>query len=171
MEKLAIGVDVGTTQAKAVAFQANGTVVASSYVRYPLIQETEGMAEQDPETLFQAVVNCIRTVTQQVKNQPIGLISFASAMHGLIAMDAQGRPLTQVITWADTRASDYAEALKKRQYQLFYQLTGMPVHPMAPLYKIRWLQENQPAVAQSAVSLLGLRTTFLPFLWRILDRL
>lgn len=38
MEKLAIGVDVGTTQAKAVAFQANGTVVASSYVRYPLIQ-------------------------------------------------------------------------------------------------------------------------------------
>ena len=106
MEKLAIGVDVGTTQAKAVAFQANGTVVASSYVRYPLIQETEGMAEQDPETLFQAVVNCIRTVTQQVKNQPIGLISFASAMHGLIAMDAQGRPLTQVITWADTRASD-----------------------------------------------------------------
>ncbi|MBG4115903.1 gluconate kinase, partial [Pseudomonas aeruginosa] len=54
MEKLAIGVDVGTTQAKAVAFQANGTVVASSYVRYPLIQETEGMAEQDPETLFQA---------------------------------------------------------------------------------------------------------------------
>jgi gluconokinase len=39
MEKLAIGVDVGTTQAKAVAFQANGTVVASSYVRYPLIQE------------------------------------------------------------------------------------------------------------------------------------
>lgn len=113
MEKLAIGVDVGTTQAKAVAFQANGTVVASSYVRYPLIQETEGMAEQDPETLFQAVVNCIRTVTQQVKNQPIGLISFASAMHGLIAMDAQGRPLTQVITWADTRASDYAEALKE----------------------------------------------------------
>ena len=61
MEKLAIGVDVGTTQAKAVAFQANGTVVDSSYVRYPLIQETEGMAEQDPETLFQAVVNCIRS--------------------------------------------------------------------------------------------------------------
>jgi len=154
MEKLAIGVDVGTTQAKAVAFQANGTVVASSYVRYPLIQETEGMAEQDPETLFQAVVNCIRTVTQQVKNQPIGLISFASAMHGLIAMDAQGRPLTQVITWADTRASDYAEALKETPAaQLFYQLTGMPVHPMAPLYKIRWLQENQPAVPPAAADL------------------
>lgn len=158
MEKLAIGVDVGTTQAKAVAFQANGTVVASSYVRYPLIQETEGMAEQDPETLFQAVVNCIRTVTQQVKNQPIGLISFASAMHGLIAMDAQGRPLTQVITWADTRASDYAEALKETPAaQLFYQLTGMPVHPMAPLYKIRWLQENQPAVAQSAAKFIGIK--------------
>ena len=157
MEKLAIGVDVGTTQAKAVAFQANGTVVASSYVRYPLIQETEGMAEQDPETLFQAVVNCIRTVTQQVKNQPIGLISFASAMHGLIAMDAQGRPLTQVITWADTRASDYAEELKETPAaQLFYQLTGMPVHPMAPLYKIRWLQENQPAVAQSAAKFIGI---------------
>lgn len=46
MEKLAIGVDVGTTQAKAVAFQPNGTAVASSYVRYPLIQETEGMASK-----------------------------------------------------------------------------------------------------------------------------
>lgn len=161
MEKLAIGVDVGTTQAKAVAFQANGTVVASSYVRYPLIQETEGMAEQDPETLFQAVVNCIRTVTQQVKNQPIGLISFASAMHGLIAMDAQGRPLTQVITWADTRASDYAEALKETPAaQLFYQLTGMPVHPMAPCTRFAGCRKISQPLRRARPSLLGLRTTF-----------
>ena len=75
-------------------------------------------------------------------------------------MDAQGRPLTQVITWADTRASDYAEALKETPAAIIYQLTGMPVHPMAPLYKIRWLQENQPAVAAARPSLLGLRTTF-----------
>lgn len=45
MEKLAIGVDVGTTQAKAVAFQANGTVVASSYVRYPFPSEGSGNAK------------------------------------------------------------------------------------------------------------------------------
>ena len=34
-------------------FKQMAQIVASSYVRYPLIQETEGMAEQDPETLFQ----------------------------------------------------------------------------------------------------------------------
>ena len=156
MEKLAIGVDVGTTQAKAVAFQANGTVVASSYVRYPLIQETEGMAEQDPETLFQAVVNCIRTVTQQVKNQPIGLISFASAMHGLIAMDAQGRPLTQVITWL-TRASDYAEALKETPAAIVLSIDRHASSSNGAFVQDSPAQENQPAVAQSAAKFIGIK--------------
>ena len=76
-----------------------------------------------------------------------------------------------MITWADTRASDYAEALKETPAAIVLSIDRHASSSMAPLYKIRWLQENQPAVAQSAAKLLGLRTTFLPFLWRILDRL
>ena len=94
-------------------------------------------------------------------------------MHGLIAMDAQGRPLTQVITWADTRASDYAEALKETPAaQLFYQLTGHASSSNgAFVLRFAGCRKISQPLRRARPSLLGLRTTFLPFLWRILDRL
>lgn len=145
MEKIAIGVDIGTTQTKAVAFSKDGTVQASSYIRYPLIQETEGMAEQDVEQIFQAVVTCINQVVRKVQPLEISVLSFSTAMHGLIVMDQHNQPLTRVITWADNRAEKYAEELKDTALgQTIYQNTGLPMHPMTPFHKIRWLKEEQP---------------------------
>ena len=74
MKKIAIGVDIGTTQTKAVGFNEDGTVRTSFYVRYPLIQETEGMAEQNIEQIFQAVVICIKKVVETVQPCEISLV-------------------------------------------------------------------------------------------------
>lgn len=158
MGRLAIGVDMGTTQTKAVAFNEEGTVVTSFYVRYPLIQEDEGMAEQDVDEIFEAVVTCISKVVEAVKPAEISLISFSTAMHSLIAMDRENQPLTRSITWADNRAEKFAEELKGTvEGQTLYQTTGLPMHPMTPFQKIRWLQAEKPTIYNQAAKFIGIK--------------
>ncbi|MGX7150834.1 gluconokinase [Enterococcus ureasiticus] len=158
MEKIAIGVDIGTTQTKAVAFSEDGKVQTSAYVRYSLIQETEGMAEQDVEQIFQAVITCIEQVVSAVHLHEISLISFSTAMHGLIVMDKNNQPLTRVITWADNRAEKYAEELKDTALgKTMYQNTGLPMHPMTPFHKIRWLKEEFPEIYKQAEKFIGMK--------------
>lgn len=158
MEKFAIGVDMGTTQTKAVAFKEDGTVQASFYVRYPLIQEEEGMAEQDIHEIFEAVVTCISKVAEEVKPAEISLISFSTAMHSLVVMDENNHPLTRSITWADNRAEKFAEELKgTAEGQALYQAAGLPMHPMTPFQKIRWMQAEKPAIYQQATKFIGIK--------------
>lgn len=158
MGKIAIGIDIGTTQTKAVGFDEKGTVQASAYVGYPLIQETEGMAEQSLNQIMQAVVTCIRQVVDQVAPQTITLLSFSTAMHGLIVMDQYQQPLTRLITWADNRAEKAANELKETTLgQTIYQQTGLPMHPMTPFQKIRWLKAEHPEIYEQAAYFIGIK--------------
>ena len=81
---VSIGLDIGTTQTKAVAFTDEAQEAASAYFRYPLIQETQGMAEQDQELIFQGVCTVIKEVIKQLPSDTIIQFgSFSSAMHHL----------------------------------------------------------------------------------------
>lgn len=88
-QQYSVGIDMGTTSTKAVLFRQNGEVVDAAYVAYPLLKETPSMAEQDLEDLFEAVVVSIRMLMDKTAVEPkeILCVSFASAMHSLIAMD------------------------------------------------------------------------------------
>lgn len=158
MGQLSVGIDMGTTQTKAVVFDEQGKVLMSCYQRYPLIQETIGMAEQEPEAIFQAVVYCLAHVTKAVYPQTIDMVSFSTAMHSLIVMDKNNEPLTRVITWADQRAEKYSDELKGTTLgQTLYENTGVPMHPMSPLHKIRWIKEEFPEIAQEAAFFIGIK--------------
>lgn len=75
-----------------------------------MIQETQGMAEQDQELIFQGVCTVIKEVIKQLPSDTIiQFVSFSSAMHGLILLDEEKTPLSRMITWADNRAADEAE--------------------------------------------------------------
>ncbi len=64
-------------------------------------------------------------------------------MHSLIPVDAQGTPLMNMITWADNRAADIATGLHNAAHgQTLYEQNGTPIHAMAPLSKIIWLQQE-----------------------------
>lgn len=72
-------------------------------------------------------------------------ISFSTAMHGLIGLDARYRPLTPLVTWADSRAR--GEARQVREQGLARELlhrSGTPVHPMSPLMKLMWFSRHEP---------------------------
>ncbi|MGB6177975.1 gluconokinase [Carnobacterium sp.] len=158
-KKYVIGVDIGTTSTKAVLFKQNGEAVATSYEAYPLFRDTPAMAEQNPDSLFQAVLKSIKLVMKKAAICPdrILCVSFSSAMHSLIAMDENDKPLTRSITWADNRAAEYAEKLKKAEGLSIYHRTGTPIHPMSPLTKLIWLREEHAELFNKAKKFIGIK--------------
>lgn len=115
-----------------------GKVIAHADSGYQLYQDIPDMAEEDPEDIFDAVIEVLGQVMRKGKVQEGELkgVSFSSAMHSLILMDKDDQPLTRAITWADNRAAKYSEELKENGVGAeIYAKTGTPIHPMAPLSK------------------------------------
>jgi gluconokinase len=154
-----IGVDIGTTSTKAVMFTEDGRIVAQHAVEYPLFTPVPGAGEQDPDTIVDAVLAAIaETVAKAGGTVPISHVAFSAAMHSLIAVDAEGRPLTRSITWMDTRASPWARRLKdEMDGQGIYRRTGTPIHPMSPLVKLLWLRAVQPDLFAAAARFVGIK--------------
>ncbi|SFB83839.1 gluconokinase [Parapedobacter composti] len=150
-----IGVDIGTSGTKAVAFDGGGDIIGSHYVGYPLLNPQSGYFEQEPEVLYAAVMESVsvvaRSVIAAISGSRLLAVSFSSAMHGLIAVDGRHQPLTNCITWADTRSESFADGLKATDEGLdIYRKTGTPIHPMSPLCKLLWMRESLPGVFEAA---------------------
>ena len=159
---LMLGVDIGTTSTKTVAFTLDGRVVAQHAVEYPLLCTAPGMAEQDPLQIYQAVLDSIAQALQAVRakgnHDGVALVSFSAAMHSVIAIGPDQQPLTNSITWADNRASVWAGRIKnEHDGNAIYRRTGTPIHPMSPLCKLMWLREDQPQLFAATARFAGVK--------------
>ncbi|WP_221585321.1 gluconokinase [Microbacterium sp. G2-8] len=155
---IVIGIDMGTTATKVVAYLVTGEAVAQASHGYPLDEPVPGRAEQDPHAILDAVFRGVREVVEAVGSSRVAGLSFSSAMHSLLALDAAGDPLTPVVTWADTRAAEDASRLRDSGSGLaLHRRTGTPVHPMSPLVKLIWFRQQEPELFASAVTWAGIK--------------
>ena len=140
-----LGLDIGTTSAKAVAFDPEGRACAEAEAGYPLLEPEHGHAEQDPGRVLDAALGALRDAAAAATKAgaEVAGIGVSTAMHALVGLDGDGRARTPVITWADTRAADEAERLRTERPEL-HDRTGTPLHPMAPLPKLVWLRVHEP---------------------------
>ena len=85
-----IGIDLGTSGTKTVLFDREGRVIASALVEYPLYQERNGWAEQDPHDWWRAVRETIRAVLVKSGAEPRDIkgVGLSGQMHGLVLLDA-----------------------------------------------------------------------------------
>ena len=150
-DEVFIGVDIGTTSTKAIAIDRAGRTRGRHEVGYPLLTPDDATAEQDPVVIREAVFDGLRVLMAALPGARVRGLSFSSAMHSLIALDAEGNALTPCITWADTRSHRQAEALRATSAgDSVYAATGTPIHPMTPLCKLIWLREEHPGLHHRA---------------------
>ena len=144
-----IGVDVGTTGVRAIAYEASGVSLASAEAFYPLRTSHPDWAEERPSEILAATEQVVRKVADALRHQgriPSG-IALSTAMHSLIPLDAEKEPLADMQTWADSRSAGIVRELKENEPALcrsFYERTGCPMHACYPLAKILWLKQNRP---------------------------
>lgn len=153
-----LGVDIGTTSSKAVAFNEGGEDVANYSFGYPMQHPKPGWSEQDPEEIFKAVINAINKVIDALAPDLPAFVSFSAAMHSLIAIDKKAKLLTNCIIWADNRADATAQSLRDTdEGKSFYHASGVPVHSMSPLCKLLWLQQSRPEIFKNAHKFIGIK--------------
>lgn len=154
-----IGVDIGTTNVKAVVFGDAGEMLASASRPNTVLTPQSGWNEQEPEAVFRNVSEVLEEVLNgQAGAAGIRGIAFSSAMHGLAAFDGAGRPLCHFMLWSDLRADAIAARLKESGTGAeIYARTGVPVHAMSPLCKLIWLRENRPELFQKTHKFLGIK--------------
>lgn len=156
--KYYIGVDIGTTATKTVAFDEKGIVLDSSAANYDMLHPNEGYSEQRPDDILTAVLHTLNTLVNRNNTMVPAFVSFSAAMHSVIAVDESGTALTNSITWADNRAQDIARRIHAQgDAARLYQLSGVPVHAMSPLCKLIWLRENEPALFKKAYKFIGIK--------------
>ncbi|HAL61431.1 MAG TPA: gluconate kinase, partial [Chloroflexi bacterium] len=159
-EQYIIGVDIGTTSCKSTVVSLHGTPLGSGIAYYPVLSPFPTWAEQDPEAIFTAVLQAVRSsiVSSEVRPDRILGIGLSGALHSVLAVDAQGNPLTRAMIWADTRSAASSIQIKvKHDGHRIYERTGCPVHPMYPLSKIDWLRSNLPEIYQKAHKFISIK--------------
>lgn len=162
--KYMIGVDIGTTSTKSVLYDENGQFIIKHNIGYELHTPNVDVSEENPDELFDAVLMTVKYVIREanIAKEDIKLISFSAQMHSLVAMDEQHQRLTENITWADNRASKYADRINQ-QHDGFniYRRTGTPIHPMSPLSKIFWMKHEQPDIFNRTAMFADIKTYIL----------
>lgn len=150
-----LAIDIGTTSTKGLLVTSDGQVVASHQIAYPTYYPQPHFAEQDPNEILHAVIEVIRAIAAQ---HTIEVVSFSAAMHGIMAVDENGTPLTPLIIWADTRSIAQCQALEGDGLrQTLYVQTGTPLHPMSPLCKLLWWKEHRPDLLEQTNKFLSIK--------------
>jgi gluconokinase len=153
-----IGLDVGTTAVKAVAFGLGAPWRAAAEHEYPLLRPAPGRRVQDPATVTAAVFAVLADCARAAAGARVAAVSVSTAMHGLLALDSAKQPLTPLITWADGRARAQTRALRTAGAAAeLHRVSGAPVHPMTPLAKLLWFQQEEPGLAARARWWVGLK--------------
>jgi xylulokinase len=138
-EPILVGIDVGTTGAKALAITATGGVVARAEAGYALSTPRPGWAEQDPDDWWRAA----QAVLAELRVEPAA-IGLSGQMHGLVALDSHDRVLRPAILWNDQRtAAECAEIEERIGLERLIELTGNRALPGFTAPKLLWLRRHE----------------------------
>jgi len=162
-EPAVIGIDLGTSAVKVLAVTGDGRQIADGSEFYGLVTPQADRVEQDVDVVYRATMRVLERVLADVRlrGSEVRAIGFSSAMHGVIAVDAAGEALSNVITWMDRRSAAVAERWRADGTGAsLYARTGAPMHPMLPVAKLRWLAENDADLFARARRFVGLKELF-----------
>jgi gluconokinase len=153
-----LGIDIGTTSVKSIAFSKEGKSLCESSISYPIRHPFPDWSEQDPEEVLRALIKTVENILQELHPHLPLLCSFCSAMHSLIAVDKKGLAISPSIIWADNRAAAISSGIHKaNRAKELYDHTGLPVHAMSPFCKLLWLKDNQKELFDRAYKFIGIK--------------
>ena len=147
MDRLLLGIDVGTTGTKAALFTLDGRLQAVGQSEYSIRHARPGWAEQDAEDWWQAVCIATRQALSQVPEGPkrVAGIAVSSQATTLLPLNRAGQPLRPAMIWMDRRAE--AETVKLRELlgeSIIERVTGNRPDPFYVAPKLLWLRTHEP---------------------------
>lgn len=155
-----LAVDIGTSSTRAMLFDRHGEAVEgiAAQTPYRLHTTPEGGVEADADTLAAIAAEVIDEALRRAGPlaRRIGAVGFSCFWHSLLVVDADGRALTPVFSWADTRSAAEADALRAEFDEgAMHDRTGCVFHTSYWPAKLRWLAGARPELLRGKTSLIG----------------
>ena len=136
-----LAVDQGTSGTKAIVVDDTGHVVSIAEVGLRPVYLPGGGVEQDPEALWDSVVQAGRRALAQA-GVPVAAVALANQGETVLAWDrATGRPLTPAIVWQDRRAETVCAGLLASAEDVARR-TGLVLDPYFSAPKMAWIRAN-----------------------------
>lgn len=152
-----LGIDIGTSGTKTVLFDIDANTISSKTCEYPLYQEQNGWAEQEPADWWQATVSGIKYVIEDSKVDPKNIkgIGLSGQMHGLVMLDSKGNPLRKSIIWCDQRTGKEVEEMNRLLTpEKLIDITANPALTGFTAAKILWVKKNEPDIYRQCAHIL-----------------
>jgi xylulokinase len=146
-----LGLDLGTSSAKAVVTDTGGRVLAQASAGYAVSSAKAGYAESDPGDWWSAVTACACEAVQAAigtggRPSAIGL---SGQMHGLVLTSADGAALRPALLWADSRATGALAAYRRLEPAALARLAN-PLAPGMTGPLLMWVAEHEPQTYRDA---------------------
>lgn len=156
-----LGLDIGTSGCKAVAFDTRGRQLALAYREYPILTPRDGWAELDSRQVCEACLSAVAEAAGAGGGDPVHAIGVSSQGEAFTPVAADGAILGNAMVSSDMRAVDQV-ALWSETFgaEALYAITGHTPHPMFTLFKLAWLRDHAPALWQQAARFLCFEDLF-----------
>lgn len=146
-----VGLDIGTTSCKAISFDTNGNILATTSREYSIEAPRVGWAEQDAEIVWKLAMEALNNTLSLSKNSPPVAMALSVQGEAIIPVDKSFNPMAPAILGMDTRTTKQNQWLEKNiGKEKLFELTGMPTHTINTLPKLLWIRENKKDIWNSA---------------------
>lgn len=143
-ERSVIGLDVGTSGAKATAVTERAEVLAEHEAGYALLTPRPGWTEQSADAWWTAATTALAEVARRLPRPPEA-IALTGQMHGLVPLDDAGAVVRNPILWNDQRTEDaVAEIEMAVSRDDLVARGGNPAITGFQLAKLVWLRRHEP---------------------------
>ncbi|MDQ6711334.1 MAG: gluconokinase [Candidatus Dormibacteraeota bacterium] len=145
-----LALDFGTSSVRAVVYDTRGRMVKPTLcdLAYKVDTTAPGQVSSDPDALLRLVLRTIDTTLKAAQAEKIRILAAGASCywHSLMGVDRNGRPTTELFTWADTRSAAETRTLRTRfDERAYHSRTGCYFHASFWPAKLRWLKANRAA--------------------------
>ena len=144
-----LGLDLGTSELKALLLNAQHAVVATAHAPLTVQQPKPLWSEQAPQAWWHALETVMDTLhaTHPEALAQLQGIGLSGQMHGAVLLDAQHTVLRPAILWNDGRSQAQCEALTARMPTLS-DIAGNLAMPGFTAPKLLWVKAHEPDIFQ-----------------------
>ena len=145
---LLVGLDVGTTNVKAVVVRPNGQTVAVASVQQEIEYPQPGWASHKPQRIWELCCQVLHAAIAQVPDPgQIRGVAVASMGEAGVTLDEHGQPTYDVIAWFDRRTVQQTDQFAAQiSTDELFTITGTELQPIMTAPKLMWIRDNHPDI-------------------------
>jgi|TARA_B110000263_G_scaffold235916_1_gene234775 xylulokinase len=149
VNKLFIGVDVGSTAIKLGMIDINGSLISYHSTQYKTNRISETIIEQDPNDWFSLITNSLSKFRKENPNIELFSLCLCSQVNTHIFIDKNGDSLLPAIFWQDGRARNEAleiNNLLSDEKKISWWGSPMPIDASHVIARMLWVKRHKPSL-------------------------